>query len=258
LSGLFTSEISIEFDAPIWELNVKGGLLLITTRNSELLQTHFHLYDMKQQVFVFDGLSFEEEWWISIFLWNGDQIVFQTYEDTQDIEQRTAFCYDIERAEVIWSIDGVKLQQVDPQSIMCVKLGDKGDAFVLDVASGEQVERAPSPLKAVENVQYPLQYAEESEYYAVLKQFIEERSDISVLGEIEYLEWNGLIFVGANYKSENSYALRLFIYDNDGQIQFVSDIEREMKGLAIGSFFMVGEAIIFVERKHMLKIYSFA
>lgn len=257
MSGLFAYEISIEFDAPIWELNSKNDLVLITSRDSESLQTNFSLYDLGDQQFIFESIGFEEAWWISAFLFNGEQIVFQTYEDTQDIEQRSVFCYDIAQEEVIWSIEGVKLQQVNDQTLLCISNDSTVGSFYIDVRSGSEVN-AQEDESSLDGTIYPISYEEESEHYQMLQKFIERNGLRGITGNIEYLEWENLILIAANFLNADNYLLNLFVYDSEGELLRQFELEKEMKGLALGTFFMVGRALIFVEEKRKLKICSIA
>ena len=171
LSSPFISEFSIEFQVPIWELSPSGNLLLITTRNKEQLQTQFSLFNLATQEFAFSRISFEEDWWVSLYLFNGKQAVFQHYNDTQDIERRSAFCLDCEIQEIIWSIHEVKLQQMSPSYIKCMSLESDEEYFV--VATGSIVQNIPE-IESITKGQYPYEYTPESKHYEVLAQFVKE------------------------------------------------------------------------------------
>jgi len=257
LSGLFASEISIEFSAPIWEMNSAEDLLLITSKNTEALETVFSLYHLSTQKFLFESMTFDEPWWISVFLFNGSQVVFQTYDDTQDIEKRTVFCLEVATQEVLWAIEDVKIQQLNTQTIICLPIDNGADSFLIDIASGNQVEK---PMDAVQtNIgEFPTAYPTENEFYPSLKKFIEERTQGEIEGTIDYLEFEQLILASSNFKESDTYSLQLFVYDAEGVLKDQITLEENLKGLAVGTFFMVGRALIFVEEKRKLKICSIA
>lgn len=251
LSSPFTSEFSIEFDSPVWELRPSGNQLLITTRDKEQLQTQFSLFDLDKQDFVFSNISFEEEWWVSLYLFNGHEAVFQHYNDTQDIEQRSAFCLDCDTQEVIWSIDEIKLQQASSTVIKCTALNTEEEYFV-EVATGEKLKDAPAIESTVEG-QYPHQYVPESAHYEVLAQFV-NRYRQGLVGPIDYLEYQDWIIISGNFQVGNTYSLYLFVYDSEGTLVEELELENDLSGQAVGTFFILDQALIFVEKKHLIHV----
>lgn len=252
----FASEISYNLKAPIWELKAWNQYLLITTKDQTTLETRFSLLDKKQKAFVFESIGFEEEWWIAAFLFNGRHIVFQTYNDTQDIENRSTFCLEVATQEVIWAIDAVKVQQVTPHTIRCTDNQSGEESFLIDVSNGQEIE---SPINSHEkmSMEFPQIFHPESEYYEMLKKFLSKRDVNGIVGPIEYLEHNDLIMLGLNLNSHDAYSLALYIYDDTGDLLKMTILDHELKGQVSGTFFILEQELIFVEEKHMIKICSF-
>lgn len=256
MSVPFASEISFNFPAPVWELHSWNDLLLVTTKDQDQLSTRFHLIRIGQNEMIFEDLGFDEEWWISVFLFNGAQVVFQVYNDTQDIEHRSAFCYDIVSEEVLWSVDGVKLQQVNSTTLRCTGLSDESDSFFMQVATGATIA-VPMEEEASTQVSVPQTYYIENEHYALLERFLTKRDVQDFEEPIEYLEYKERIIFGLNFRKEHNYSLQLFVYDaKDGKRLFQTVLEHKMSGQAHGVFFIVEQGLIFVEEKHRLKICS--
>lgn len=256
MSVPFASEFSFNFKSSIWELHHWNELLLVTTKDQEQLQTTFHLIDTVKEEVIFQDISFEESWWISVFLFNGRQIVFQVYNDTQDIEHRTAFCFDLSSEEVLWSVEGVKLQQINASTIRCTGLGDEADSFLMNVSTGESIDR-PALEEASAKVFFPQTYGSENEYYPLLSSFLDKRKVVDFVEPIEYLEYQNWIVFGLNFHHEHTYSLKLFVYEAvEGELLFEKVLDDKMDGHALGAFFILEQALIFVEEKHRLKICS--
>ena len=208
---------------------------------------------------IFEGIGFEEEWWLSVFLFNGKQIVFQVYNDTQDIEDRSVFCFDIQAEEVLWSIDGVKLQQVNPTTIRCTGVhGEEQEPFLIDVATGNTLDELTEDGLAPSSPLFPLMYDTDNSYHTMLVEFLGQRGVSGVVGGIEYLEYNDLVIFGINVEEENTYSLKLFVYDAAGTLLLDLDLEKGLSGRASGAFFILDQALIFVMEKRRLKICSIA
>lgn len=251
LSSPFESEISIEFEAPIWEVRPAGQLLFVTTRDKEQLQTQFSLFDLESNEFVFSNLAFEEDWWVSLYQFNGKQAVFQHYDDTQDIEKRSVFCFDCDSQQVIWSFDHVKLQQVNDQIIKCSSIGGEEEFFVA-INTGDKVD-APSQEAVNTSGTYPIQHAEETAHYNLLIDFV-NRHKGGLVGPIDYLEHKDFIFISANFRNKDTYSLFLFVYDSEGALIEEVELENDLSGQAIGTFFILDQALIFVEKKHKIQV----
>lgn len=256
MTGPFVTENSFDFAAPIWEMQAWQHLLLITTKDQDQLATRFSLLDTQKNQLIFEEIGFEEEWWISIFLFNGKQVLFQVYDDTQDIEQRSVFCLEIESMEVLWAVDGVRLQQVNPFTIKINGGASTDESSLIEVASGTEVKE-PVEFKTPERNQIdPQVFNTESEHYSLLVNFLEARGIKVPIGGLEYLEYAGLIFIAANFKSKDTYSLQLFVYDEEGESLANILLENEMSGLGVGAFFILDQALIFVKEKYQLKICS--
>lgn len=251
LPSPFTSEFSIEFEAPIWEISPSGNLLLITTRNKEELQTQFSLFNIATQDFAFSYLSFEENWWVSLYLFNGKQAVFQHYNDTQDIEKRSAFCLDCETQEIIWSIDEVKLHQINPFCIKCMSI-DSDDEYFVEVATGSILQNVPDKQDIIKGI-YPDQYTSETKHYQVLTNFISKNRQ-GLVGPIDYLEYENWIIISANFQVGHTYSLYLFVYDSEGTLVEELELENDLSGQAVGTFFILDQALIFVKDKYHVHV----
>ena len=251
LSSPFTSEFSIEFESPIWELSPSGNQLLITTRDKEKLKTQFSLFDLVQQEFVFSNISFEEDWWVSVYLFNGQQVVFQHYNDTQDIENRSVFAMDSISQEILWSVDGVKLQQVNRKTIKCEEIATK-EVYYVDVSTGDHINQI-SFIKDEMGGKYPQTYTNESTHFELLSKFIQKDRQ-GLVGAIDYMEYDDTIILSANFKKENTYSLYLFVYDIEGELIEEIALEENLAGQAVGTFFILDQALIFVNHKHLIEV----
>jgi len=248
------------FKNDIWEVLPSGNKLLITTRDSEGLQVSFSLFDLKEYQFVWENISFEESWWISVYDFQGDVIVFQTYNDTQDIEARSVFGFDIHTSEALWSIADVKLNKAVDGQLTVTPLSGEDDSFTIDVTTGEEVVRVQgvdSNVSAEKDYKFPIHYESDNPHFETLSSFVLSKLNLELVGSCDYLEIPAFFAIAVNSKKNTGYNLDLFVFNHDGSLLLAKTLDQELKGLASGTFFIVGQALIFVEGKRNLVFYSF-
>lgn len=253
LSIQLEPDFSLPFLTDIWEIRQAGDRLLITTRDSQALEVSFALFEISKQEFLWQNLAFEESWWISAYQFTGDFVVFQTYNDTQDIEARTAFAFDVEQEEALWSIEQVKLQMVNDKVLRYTS--EEGDAALIEIATGQLVEEL-IPSEQDEAAAFPLTYEAESKHATTLNKFLQKKCEVELVGGIDYLEHNELILISGNFKEEDTYSLHLFVFDVEGNLLLHEIMENDLNGLASGTFFIVNQALIFVKEKREIIFYQ--
>ncbi len=259
MSKQLQHDFSQDFNADIWEVLSYGDQLLITTRDSEKLTVSFSLFNLSTKSFLWKDISFEESWWISVYHFAEGVIVFQTYDDTQNIEARSVFGFDTISLEAIWSVDQVKLFNVASGLLTLASMDDPEAQFSIDIQTGLEVEQSEVALSEASSWQtsYPLHYEPESPHFETVSRFLKDHHDVVLEGSCDYLEWEGHFAVAANSKENTGYNLDLFVFSLAGDLLLLEPLEKGLKGLATGTFFIVNQALIFVKGKRNLVVYSF-
>ncbi len=251
-------DFSYDFDADIWEVLSFGNQLLITIRDSEKLSVNFSLFDVLKGEFIWKDISFEASWWISVYHFAGDVIIFQTYDDTQNIEARSVFGFDTKTLEATWSVDDVKLFNVASGMLKLASINDPEAQFSINIRTGE--EQAPSVVPTIpDNTRtlHPFHYEPDGDHFVTVAKFLKEKQSFELVGSCDYLEWEDYFAISANTKDEAGYTLDLFVFNLKGELLLHEPLGERMNGLATGTFFIVNQALIFVKGKRNLTIYSF-
>lgn len=255
MSKQFQFDFSISFESDVWEILESHQKLLISTRDSENLQVEFALFDLKDKSFDWSNLSFNESWWVSVYYFSYDLIVFQIYKDTQDIESRTLFGYDCKVQEVLWTLDDVTPIGIRSGAIEMVS---QGQHQTIDMRSGEEVDLAKTNEDPQSDwIQYPAHFDQESDHYATLVSFLEDHSEKTPDGGFDYFEGEDLFVISSNFKSESGYSLELLVFNSEGELLLKETLEEDLKGWTKGAFFIAGRALIFVKHKRKLEFYEF-
>jgi uncharacterized protein DUF4905 len=248
------------FEAPIWEMHLSGNYLLISTRNKEKFEVMFNLFDLTSNTFLWKDIVFEEPWWIGVSHFYNDVIVFHTYANSQDLEQKSIFGYNIIDKDVIWAFDQTSPVQMNEGSIVCLRIDEKEkvlininleDGSFSDVELEENTKKKSSEL--ISNLCHnPLHYVEGSTAFESVAKFLKLQFNIEILGACEYLEYKTCIIVSYFEKSDENLVNTLVILDEKMKIIDSYVLDSSLKGLASDTFFIVNEALIFVRNKNLL------
>lgn len=249
------------FEAPIWEMHLSNNYLLISTRNKEKLEVAFNVFDLKNNVFLWRDIVFEEPWWIGVSHFFNDVIVFHTFADSQDLEQKSLFGFNIIDKNVIWALDQVNPVQFNQGNILCVKSDlEENELIDIRIKDGSFLA-APNALKnpqkikstLIPNTCYnPLHYVEGSTAFETVAKFLKLQLDITLVGACDYLEYKSHILVSYFVKNEDNLVNSLAVFDGEMRVIDSIVLDSNLNGLASDTFFIVNEALIFVKNKNLL------
>ncbi len=254
MSALLTPDFLFEFSSDIWELKAFNGHLLITSRNKTDLKTSFSLFKQDERKFLWRDLSFSEDWWLSIFHVNGAVVVFQVFEDTQDIGARSFFGFDWHNQKTTWSLEDCKILSAEGDYLIIEGASHKDAPVIFDIEAGEWVEEK-TESRELKEVFYPIHYEEGSQHFDTLATFLSSFAQVSIKGSCDYLEYKDYIFLAAHTIQEKNIKLAFFAFDSSGKLLLREELDKELKGLAAGTFLIAEEELIFVKGKRELQLH---
>jgi len=249
------------FDSPIWELHLNDDHILISMRNQDKHEVSFSLFNLSTLTFLWKSIVFEEPWWIGVTLFSQDMIVFHTYSNSKDIEEKSIFAYNWKDTEVVWAFSQFNPVQLYKDSLVCSKLGTQkkelvhinlkdGSELVIDELP-KQDERKSEPL--ISNLsQNPLHYVEGTAAFESVAKFLKLKFKIKIFGACDYLEHQGGIVISYFQNDDNDKINRLIVLDKNLEMLDSLVLDPTHKGLASDTFFIVDEALIFVKNRSQL------
>lgn len=250
---VLNSKFSHRFDAPIWETKSAGQFILVNTRDNEKLESKFALIDLENYELKWEGLQFEDEWWVSAYHMTNEMVVFQKFEDSQNIDDRSVFGFDLTSQESVWAMENVKLTGARAYHLFVN--GEDDQQLIFNIQTKDWDEK-PSEFVEESEAAYPIHYEAANGHFDTLARFLKLKAEIDVQGSCDYLESHGLIFIAANHVVDQKKSLTLCVFDETGELLLKNELEKNIKGLVSGAFFIVKDALIFVTGKNELKIYS--
>lgn len=254
MSAPLKPDFLFEFTSDIWELMAFNGHLLITSRNKTDLKTSFSLFKQDERKFLWRDVSFSEDWWLSIFYAYGSVIVFQVFEDTQDISARSFFGFDWHNQQTTWSLEDCKILSTEGIYLMVEASSEESPTLIFNIETGDWVEEK-AQVKGSEEVFYPIHYEEGLKHFDTLATFLSSFAQVSIKGSCDYLEYKDYIFLSAHRVEEKTIELEFFAFDSSGKLLLREALDKELKGLAAGTFLIAEEELIFVKGKRELQLY---
>ena len=244
-------------DSPIWEMHQSGDFILMATRDEEKLEVSFSLFDLQAGAFLWKHILFEESWWIGITHFHEGMIAFHTFEGDQSFEKKSLFGFEIRDQEVVWVLEGYQPLETEGQSIFCIQTGDQNrQPYRLDLKSGQIESFESKTFDVSESISihshHPLHYVEGTAAFDSVSRYLSVIMSAEPFGACDYLEHKDRTIVSFFEKQNDTINNQLVIFDNEGNVIYQELIDSDLKGLASDTFFIAGEALIFVKNRNQL------
>lgn len=219
------------------------------------MQVVFSMLDLRDGSLLFEEMTFDESWWVDAYHFFEDTIVFQVYEDSNDIEQKTYFALNIHDHEIIWSLDKVVATGRFGHYLQLKSL-EAGDVlFFLDVRNGETFSSAPENINdqlVSKSLKHPLLYTEESPFFETIRAFGTKKLGKELVKGCHYLEHSELVIMAYQHEAPEAVAQELVVLDQTSTILLERVLHHGDGGLVSDAFFIAHEQLIFVEGKNTL------
>jgi hypothetical protein len=245
------------FEGVIWNtLTSPGtGILLVEVRNGEQKRVTFSALESNSGKFIWRDKSFDEPWWISLGAVSDDVVIFSIYLETNNPDKKGVFGYHIRDEKMLWWHNDFSLVSVANRTVEGVssKYGFKN--VVLDLTSGRETTEAQKEQERDDPVIRPHQYLPDHRYFETVKIFLEKKFNLSPVMALEYLEHDSIVFISF-YVQENELANYLFMISADGNLLMKEKLDEQLKGIGLGTFFILSGCVFFVKNKAELVSYK--
>jgi hypothetical protein len=228
----------------------------VEIRDVQLKQVRFSAVHLSARQLLWNEITFEESWWISLTEVSEALLLLSVYTDTNNPDKKSLVAFDFYTRNIVWwrnnfSISGISEYEVEGTD---TSLGPKN--LVLSLKDGQpSTNHSIVPLVQNLSIYKPLQYHEQSLHFETVKSFIAEKFHISALFVIEYLEFDSFIFASV-YVQENGLVNYLLVMNQEGELVLKQTIGEQLKGIGLDTFFIVSGYLIFVKNRSELVSYK--
>lgn len=233
-------------------------VLILEIRNENERQTTFSALDFEANKFLWKDFRIEEPWWVSLSAVTPSVLFLHTYQDIQNPGSKTLIALDFFTQQKLWEKPNFALTDIQEDSVWGYYGVDNPQLERLNLRSGqlqqEKVAFAPISDKIFELV-HPFQYSEDMEYFDTVRRFLLQKMKVPVVHRVEYMDYNGLIFIGY-YCQEDGLANYLLVLSDTGEILLHVKTGERLKGLGTDTFFILSGCLFFVKNRRELISYK--
>ena len=249
-------------------LDEQGEVLILEIRENDNHQVSFTALDLKSGNVLWDGLEFDENWWVGMTTIVQGVLLLHIYVDNSDPEPKGLIAFDIRQKKVCWTHNDFTYLNVQDNKVLGFKIIDQDKQYqTIDLMDGERydVEEAQffqsnlSPKKDDESkleTQYPLHYKEGTSYFETCKSYLYNRLHLQAVKAIEYLEVNNRIIISYYTGDDNTLVNYLLVMDSEGEILYNEIIQGNINAVGLETFFIVKNQVIFVKEKNEIFSYN--
>jgi hypothetical protein len=209
---------SRKFEGKIWKTisNTSGEYLAIEIRDEANHQVSFFILDTHKRTWLWDKVTFEEQWWINLQSFSERTLQFIYYEDGNSPEQK--------------------------------------QHLTIDIHSQEAKEGSINEMHSA--IQTPVHYLEGTDHFTTVSKFIREKFNISTVKAVDYFESQEQIAISYYLWQSDQLANFLLIMDVSGIVKSHLLLANQLQTIGIDTFFMVKSSLYTIRNKAELLIYD--
>jgi hypothetical protein len=232
------------------------NLIFLEIRDEAKKQVSFSLIDLDSRTPLFEYLTLEEPWWISMAEISGKFLLLKVYTDTHNPDKKSLIAFDFEEQQIAWWRNNFAISEVRSGFVFGSETNAGMNFLVLGLSDGQPVLDQPvSVEKQNFPVVKPLQYHQESSHFETVRSFLNLKYQISPQTIIEYAEFGHLMIISC-YIEENGLANYLIVINESGETLLNERIGEHLKGIGSDTFFLVSGYLIFVKNRSVLVSYK--
>lgn len=246
-----------KFSGMVWNMvaHPSKSLLFLELRDENSRLASFSALDLPRQELLWNDLTFEEKWWISLADASGSILFFTVFTNTHNPDRKSLIAYDFETRKIAWWRNNFALSCVTPAGVYGMDLGME-KSLVISLATGQNDNHQPVlPVARNFPVFKPLQYYPDSAHFETVSTVLALKCGMTAVSLIEYLEYQSLILVSF-YVQDTGLANFLIVFNAGGELLLKEKIGDHLKGLGIDTFFVFSGYLFFVRNKSELVSYK--
>jgi hypothetical protein len=254
-------------------MDFEKNYLLIELRDIEAHQVSFAGIDLKDGHLLWNDLKFEESWWLNMVAVYQGCILFKIHDDDQSHQSSTYFLYNPKVRQIVWESPDfnflrvinkgfIGIREQENSNILILLNHENGNETILN-EENEDHSYKNSFNKPSENkkLRSPFHYLEDSEYFEIIKKFLNKNHNILPLKGVDYLELQKSIIISYYIYQRNPEKKApflenyLLVIDRYGNKLLQEKIDEKLTGIGLETFFVIDDQLIFTSFKRNIKSY---
>ena len=223
--------------------------VLLEVREAAERKVSFTVVDYVQDKILWNNVLLEEPWWVTLYTCRNQVLEFIHYLDAENPGQKVVVGIDLNTKKKLWVREFEKIEKGNSVGFATQKdyLGEQERHFR---SEGKKKEGSPEIFR----MSNPFHYQENTPEFKTVARFIQLKKNVVAVGNIEYLEKNGLIFVGYYYYNEGCLINNLLVLLENGKELTSRILGEDLKGFGSDTFFLVEDYLFFVKNKTTFEV----
>ncbi len=267
-------------DGIFWRMKISEyGKILCEIRNPETKTAWFDCLDEKTGATVWNGLRFEEPWWIGIEEITSKFVYFHGYRKPDMPQHLGIIAVDIETGKLCWTNADLSFAFADEHAVYGFRQGFESRMFLkldpvtgapdsepgVDPAEMNTMRAAQNEEYFYRNYQYPVHFDEQHPEFESCKSCVMKRVDISMLrGTLDFLKLGGAALISwhetAKDHSESAPRLNqlfLAVEIASNSVIYEDTINGGVSAPSVDSFFVKDGTVYYIQDMHVLTALEF-
>lgn len=255
--GQLESNFSYAFAGKVWNLMLTedGEHLLFEIRDDQAYKTSYFMLNLLDFHFNLNEVIFEEDWWIGVTYATNRLVLFHTFENQDNPDNKSYFAFDVEQSKVLWQKNGLNITDVNAAIALNINSSNQEKEFI-NLNSGEKTP--PSEFKpSIQNKKLDptFHYPEGSDYFTTVSKFLAPLLNIHIVGGVNYFQSKKRIIISYYVKQQEGLLNALIVLNKKKEILLQQTLGKGLSGISDNTFFIYDDNLIFVKEKHHFFIY---
>ncbi len=229
------------------------SLIALEVRHAETKEASFAVVDYKKNQALFHGLGLEENWWVGLTAFYEGKLFFHLFEGKEYPQPTGLLVANAFEQSLLWEKKGVYLEKVSKQGALVSLLKkEERTSLLLDTESGDELKQKDFTDfdSDEEEIIFPFQYAEGSDYFNMIAQFLKQKLKVAIHHRVDYLEYKNYIIISYWEQKKNC----LVILDEKGELLFYDLLQENAGNQSEETFFLINNYSISIKHKHTILI----
>jgi hypothetical protein len=262
------SIISFPFKGIIWKLSldISEKLLVLELRNEEDRSVNFAGVDLIKKSLVWQDVKVETSWWTGLEEAAEGRVYLHNYKDPQNPEHEGIIVLNGRNGKEIWRDSGKTFLALSEGYIVASEGNDDNRKYYkLDSKTGKPAgeldtkglfKARSTKARQSENLLNSFHFSFENAHFSKIAGFVKQIMDAEPVQALDYLEYGEQVIISFYLYTPEGLMNYLLVIDEEGAVKYKECIGTRLKGIAMDTFFIFEDLLIFVKEKKELVIFT--
>ncbi|MBX9851603.1 MAG: DUF4905 domain-containing protein [Cytophagaceae bacterium] len=230
--------------------------MALELRKEENREVSFSCIQLSDKKTLWQCVTLPEKWWVSITAFEKGMILAHGYKDPQNPEPKGIYALD-ENGKLLWENQQYNFVASDDDFLVVADITEENKYKRLNPKTGKEMGVFDEPVKIFRPRNPTIHsnhYSAENIYFSRLSSFILTFTGKTAEASVEYLEHKEKIIISFYAKESEKLVNYLLVINQEGTEEFKEVINEDGKGIALESFFVFNDLLIFIKNKKELVI----